>query len=62
MAKASSGSVLYISHGGGPLPLLGDPEHAEMLDHLKEMAAMLEKPAAIACLLWACAGPGRAGV
>jgi len=23
--------VLFLSHGGGPLPLLHDPEHAELL-------------------------------
>lgn len=39
--------VLFISHGGGPLPLLGDPGHAEMVATLTELAGDLRKPAAI---------------
>lgn len=39
--------ILFISHGGGPLPLLGDPAHREMVDQLQEMAAQLPKPSAI---------------
>ena len=23
--------VLFVSHGGGPMPLLGDPSHADMV-------------------------------
>lgn len=40
-------SVLYISHGAGPLPLLGDEAHKEMVDNLKYFAAHLKKPSAI---------------
>lgn len=39
--------ILFISHGGGPLPLLGDPAHREMVDRLHEMAIQLPKPSAI---------------
>lgn len=39
--------ILYISHGGGPLPLLGDPDHLEMVECLKAFAAKLPKPSAI---------------
>ncbi|MCE3027291.1 class III extradiol ring-cleavage dioxygenase [Salinicola sp. DM10] len=39
--------VLFISHGGGPLPLLGDPDHREMVARLTEIAGQLRKPAAI---------------
>jgi len=39
--------ILFISHGGGPLPLLGDPGHQEMVEKLKAMAAALPKPEAI---------------
>lgn len=39
--------TLYLSHGGGPLPLLGDPGHMEMLACLKELAASIDKPSAI---------------
>lgn len=38
---------VYVSHGGGPLPLLGDPAHRELVDHLKNMAVMIARPAAI---------------
>ena len=40
-------SIIYLSHGGGPLPLLGDPAHAELVDLLGEMPARLIKPSAI---------------
>ncbi|GHB69595.1 dioxygenase [Psychrosphaera saromensis] len=39
--------VLFLSHGGGPMPLLGDPAHDEMLDCLKGIAGQLQKPSAI---------------
>ncbi|MEP1216366.1 MAG: class III extradiol ring-cleavage dioxygenase [Marinobacter sp.] len=40
-------NVLFISHGGGPMPLLGDPGHREMVDRLTELAGKLQKPSAI---------------
>lgn len=39
--------VLFLSHGGGPLPLLGDAGHAAMVENLKRIAAKLAKPSAI---------------
>tara|TARA_R110002167_G_C12702246_1_gene653715 strand:- start:7169 stop:7969 length:801 start_codon:yes stop_codon:yes gene_type:complete len=39
--------ILFISHGGGPMPLLGDPGHREMVQRLQEITATLKKPAAI---------------
>lgn len=39
--------ALYLSHGGGPLPLLGDDAHAGMVSCLKQIAATIEKPSAI---------------
>jgi len=39
--------VLYLSHGGGPLPLLGDEGHLEMVYTLEYLAAKLSKPSAI---------------
>lgn len=39
--------VLFISHGGGPLPLLGDEQHREMVSCLKSIAASIRKPSAI---------------
>lgn len=49
MAKgeASPGSVLYIPHGGGPLPLLGDPGHREMVGFLKSIPGLIPEPEAI---------------
>lgn len=43
----SSRDILYISHGGGPLPLLGDPDHREMVQHLRALAGKLPRPDAI---------------
>ena len=39
--------VLYLSHGAGPMPLLGDKGHQEMIDNLKLIAAKISKPSAI---------------
>ncbi|MDX1381704.1 MAG: class III extradiol ring-cleavage dioxygenase [Xanthomonadales bacterium] len=40
--------ILFLSHGGGPLPLLGDESHREMVTGLQEIAATrLARPAAI---------------
>jgi 4,5-DOPA dioxygenase extradiol len=43
----SPASILYLSHGGGPLPLLGDEGHKDMVANLKHLAALLARPAAI---------------
>jgi len=39
--------VLFISHGAGPLPLLEDADHEEMIDFLKNIAPTLGTPSAI---------------
>ena len=39
--------VLFLSHGGGPMPLLGDPDHREMVARLTEIAGRLPRPSAI---------------
>lgn len=39
--------VLYIAHGGGPMPLLGDKSHHDMVEKLREAAAKMPKPSAI---------------
>ena len=39
--------ALFLSHGGGPLPLLGDDAHAEMVSCLKDIAATIARPSAI---------------
>lgn len=40
-------TALFLSHGGGPLPLLGDPAHEEMVACLESIAANIERPKAI---------------
>lgn len=39
--------VLFVSHGGGPLPLLGDLQHLELVEQLKEITQHLRQPKAI---------------
>lgn len=39
--------VAYFPHGGGPLPLLGEPNHQELVDFLKELAISFPEPTAI---------------
>lgn len=38
---------LYIPHGGGPLPLMGEPGHAKLNRFLSEYPASIDKPDAI---------------
>ena len=39
--------VLFIPHGAGPLPLLGDKNHLAMNNFLKEITSSLGRPSAI---------------
>ena len=39
--------VLYFPHGGGPMPLLGDPGHRNIVDFLTGLAPTLPLPEAI---------------
>jgi 4,5-DOPA dioxygenase extradiol len=39
--------IVYLSHGGGPLPLLGDSSHASMIKFMQELPSQLRKPDAI---------------
>lgn len=40
--------VAFVSHGGGPMPVLGDASHAELVITLKKLAAQLpSRPSAI---------------
>ena len=43
----SARHIVYVSHGGGPLPVLGDPAHTEMVSTLGQMALQIGKPRAI---------------
>ncbi len=40
-------SALYIFHGGGPLPLLGEPSHKDMVAGLQNITSLLAKPSTI---------------
>jgi aromatic ring-opening dioxygenase catalytic subunit (LigB family) len=39
----SKRNIVYISHDDGPMPLLGDPDHFEMVKTLKDIAAEIDK-------------------
>ena len=39
--------IVYFSHGGGPLPILGDPSHKAMVDFMKILPSQITKPDAI---------------
>ena len=48
MADSRNTQILFLSHGGGPLPLLGDAAHREMVTSLQDIAAKhLARPRAI---------------
>jgi aromatic ring-opening dioxygenase catalytic subunit (LigB family) len=44
---SSSAPVLYLPHGGGPLPLLGDQQHEALTQFLKTIPGRLPEPEAI---------------
>ena len=39
--------IVYLSHGGGPLPILGDASHQAMVDFMLQLPSRLRKPDAI---------------
>lgn len=39
--------VVFVPHGGGPMPLLGDVNHRELVGFMKTLAADLPRPSAI---------------
>lgn len=39
--------VIYLSHGGGPLPILGDVSHQSMVHFLESLPESISKPSAI---------------
>ena len=41
------GTVLFIPHGGGPLPILGDSLHKEIIKFLKNIKFRINKPSSI---------------
>ncbi len=42
-----STEIFFAAHGGGPLPLLGDPGHREMVTLLEQIAADIKRPSSI---------------
>lgn len=42
-----SGQVIYFSHGGGPLPILGDPSHQQMVAFMRDLPAFIRRPEAV---------------
>jgi aromatic ring-opening dioxygenase catalytic subunit (LigB family) len=36
--------IVYFSHGGGPLPILGDASHQAMIDFMKKLPSQLTRP------------------
>jgi 4,5-DOPA dioxygenase extradiol len=47
MQTDRTGRILYIPHGGGPLPLLGDAAHRGLVDFLTSLRKPLGTPSAI---------------
>jgi aromatic ring-opening dioxygenase catalytic subunit (LigB family) len=45
--KKQQHRTLFISHGGGPLPLLGEASHQEMVSCLQQISSDIAKPSAI---------------
>ncbi len=45
--KNNNPRILFLSHGGGPLPLLGDKLHTEMVEQLRLIAEDIGRPSAI---------------
>nr|WP_320051141.1 class III extradiol ring-cleavage dioxygenase [uncultured Desulfuromonas sp.] len=42
-----AGQIIYVSHGGGPLPLLGEPSHQKMVEFMTGLSSTLHRPEAI---------------
>lgn len=42
--SATKAQIVYFSHGGGPLPILGDPGHKAMVDFMTGLPSQLSKP------------------
>lgn len=47
MSTKNQTQIVYFSHGGGPLPLLGDPGHQAMIDFMTRLPVQLPTPEAI---------------
>jgi aromatic ring-opening dioxygenase catalytic subunit (LigB family) len=45
--NARKAQIVYFSHGGGPLPILGDPGHKAMVEFMTRLPSQLTRPDAI---------------
>ncbi|PCI57971.1 MAG: dioxygenase [Gammaproteobacteria bacterium] len=45
--KKHRNTVLYLSHGGGPMPLFADEAHKELIETLQKVTSIIKKPSAI---------------
>ena len=43
-SQSNKAQVVYFSHGGGPLPILGDPTHEDMVDFMLKLPSQLRNP------------------
>src|SRR5512141_689553 len=46
-SSENKAQIVYFSHGGGPLPILGDPSHKAMVDFMTQLPSQLKRPDAI---------------
>lgn len=46
-APQPKAQLVYFSHGGGPLPILGDASHKAMIDFMQALPSRLRKPEAV---------------
>jgi aromatic ring-opening dioxygenase catalytic subunit (LigB family) len=46
-SKTKKAQIVYFSHGGGPLPILGDAGHKAMVDFMLQLPKQLTTPDAI---------------
>jgi aromatic ring-opening dioxygenase catalytic subunit (LigB family) len=44
---SGNAQIVYFSHGGGPLPILGDPSHKAMVGFMRKLPSQLRDPDAI---------------
>lgn len=47
MTNQNLAPVIFVPHGGGPLPLLNDPGHAELTSFFKQLGKNIKRPSAI---------------
>ncbi|HSQ87124.1 MAG TPA: class III extradiol ring-cleavage dioxygenase, partial [Desulfobacterales bacterium] len=47
MLNQNKAQIVYFSHGGGPLPILGDASHKAMVEFMRQLPSHLKRPEAI---------------